>query len=160
MTRGRTMNSTRLFALAATTAALSFSTTSFAETWVPLSLATDWQLRITQGSALDFSAMFTQTDMSKTIRINPQGDLTETGGRVQRYLCAPMMFTSPHGYFPDYAQATDLAVQLKRHGYNLVRFHYLDAAMMGASDSTAVDFGFSPTQVDKFKYLLTQLKLN
>ncbi|HKY02483.1 MAG TPA: hypothetical protein VJM53_08020, partial [Burkholderiales bacterium] len=139
---------------------LAFSTSSLAETWIPLSLATDSQLRITQGSALDFSGLFTDTDMTKQIRINKDGDLAERAGRVQRYLCAPMIFSSAHGFFPEAAEAEELAVQLKRHGYNLVRFHFLDAALMGAPDSTATDFGFSPTQIQKFRYLLHQLKAN
>lgn len=117
----------------------------------------DTDLRIVPGSALDFSGIFPLDPITTPIGVNKRGQLAEAGGAGKRvrFLGAVLLFTKPHGLFPDHATSDALAVQLRRGGYNLVRLHYVDAALM---EGAMGDFDFDPVQVDRFHYLLAALK--
>ena len=119
----------------------------------------DTDLRIMPGSILDFSDLFggdAKPEISP-IGVNNQGQLAlkeGTGPRI-RFLCATLLFGGPHGPLPDHKTADVLADQLRMHGYNLVRFHFIDAALMEGREK---DFDYNPEALDRFYYLLSALK--
>lgn len=117
----------------------------------------DADLRIVSGSALDFSGFFVQDPVNSPIGVNKNGQLAEErgAGKRVRFLCAVLLFTSPHGKFPDHAAADALAVQLRTTGYNLARLHFVETTLM---EGAKHDFDFDPVQVDRLHYLLAALK--
>lgn len=134
--------------------ALSFPVLAQAD-WL---MVRDTDLRIEAGSALDFSFLIDAPDaLRERIGINSAGRLAlnQGKGEQRRFLCAPLVFSGPHGGFPDHAEADELAKQLRLHGYGLARFHFVDATLMKGRDK---DFDYNPKQVDRFHYLLAALK--
>jgi hypothetical protein len=120
----------------------------------------DVDLRIEPGSALDFSALVDPADsLREPLGLNDAGRLALARGKGERrrFLCAPMVFSGPHGGFPNHAEADELARQLRMHGYGLARLHLVDAALM---DGRRKDFDYDPEQLDRFHYLLAALKKN
>src|SRR5262245_15594551 len=82
----------------------------------------DTDLRIEAGSALDFSSLVDSPDsLRERIGINDAGRFALNGGKGERrrFLCAPIVFSGPHGGFPNHADADELAKQLRLHGYGL-----------------------------------------
>jgi len=147
----RVLRWTLLAALAATLPARAGA----GETWQALP---DTDLRIRPGSALDFTGLFGSPDAIETrVGVDAAGHLALEGGRGERirFLCAPLVFHGPHGGLPDHATADALARQLRMRGYNLARFHFVDAALMQGREH---DFDYDPEQVDRFHYLLAALK--
>jgi hypothetical protein len=71
-----------------------------------------------------------------------------------RLLCASQPFGIEEG-FPDHATADAYARQLRLHGYNLARFHFVDTVLMTRRTR---DFDFDPDQLDRFHYFLAALK--
>lgn len=94
-------------------------------------------LRVVAGSALDLSGLDAPGNQSH-----------------QRYLCASQPFGVDRG-FPNHAEADEYAEQLKMHGYNLARFHFVENLLMQGARS---DFDFNAEQVDRFHYFLQALK--
>lgn len=124
--------------------------------WLPVP---PQSLAVAQGSALDFSALVPdQAGSNGPLRLNADGHFTLGGSPDPRFNCG-MDENSPGMTWalPDHAAADALAVQFRRHGYNLVRFHYMDARLMQGSKA---DFAFNPENVDRFYYLLAALKRN
>lgn len=117
----------------------------------------DTDLRIVPGSALDFSGFFAQDLNNSPIGVNKNGQLAEAGGAGKRvrFLCAVLLYTTPHGKFPDHATADALAVQLRMAGYNLARLHFVETTL---TEGAKHDFDFDPVQVDRLHYLLAALK--
>lgn len=111
-----------------------FANKSEAVTWREIE---DSDLKIVPGSILDFSA------------------LNEAYPKHRgRYLCASQPFGVEEG-FPDHATADIYARQLRLHGYNLARFHFVENVLMSGR---AGDFDFDPVQLDRFLYFLAALK--
>lgn len=100
----------------------------------------DTNLEIAPGSPLDFSAWTTQAQ-------DPSGHA--------RMHCASLAWSPATGGFPDHQTASRYAQQLKRHGYNVVRFHYVEATLMAKRDE---DFDFDPQQLDNWLFFLAELK--
>lgn len=119
----------------------------------------DYQsLAISEGSILDFSAIARSSsetddsvqngkDMSVAARLR---DLT----LGSRFLCASQPFGIEEG-FPDHATAERYARQLRMHGYNIARFHFVENVFMNGRRR---DFDFDSEQVDRFHYFLAALK--
>jgi hypothetical protein len=124
----------------------------------------DVSLSIKPGSPLDFS---------RWVAAGPAGQhghvVASTAGRMvfeengesPRFTCSSV-FRSPYpGGFPPKDQADFYAQQLRLHGYNLARFHYVDAKLMSDLDGKSLktpDFGFNPEQLDRWLYFTAALK--
>lgn len=131
----------------------------------PHSLAKDeWhslretKLVVEEGSILDFSGLlncplagakgWVQTD--KNGRLHFSDDT-----RPQRFLCASMVPSEPNGGLPTKAEADRWVAQLERIGYNLIRLHFIDAALMTGRQG---DFDYDPEALDRLHYLMGRLK--
>ncbi|WEJ33624.1 glycoside hydrolase [Devosia sp. SD17-2] len=126
--------------------------------------AEDWpavreiNLEIAPGSPLDFSAILPNGSLG------PDRHLRIANGRfvfrdqpdVPAGLhCASLAWSPASGAFPDHDEADRYAVQLARHGYNLARFHFVEATLMAGRDG---DFDLDPNMLDRLHYLLAALK--
>jgi hypothetical protein len=123
--------------------------------WLPVR---DVDLRIVPGSALDFSALVdSPASLQQRIGLNSEGRLAQASGKGerQRFLCAPLVYSGPHGGFPSKVESDELAKQLRLHGYGLARLHLVDAALMKGRKK---DFDYDPEELDRFHYLLAALK--
>lgn len=122
--------------------------------WLPV---TKQSLEIAEGSPLDFSGLVGSRGGGALSIL--AGHFT-SGGKPVTLNCAslaPGFSPTPGSGFPDHDVADRYAVQLRRHGYNLVRFHYIDALLM--QDAKA-DFVVNNEQRDRFQYLLAALSRN
>lgn len=93
-------------------------------------------LKIRPGSALDFSGLPDQAPTTNT-----------------KFFCASQPFGVDRG-FPSHAEADEYAEQLRMHGYNLARFHFVELLLMQGAHG---DFDFNAEQVDRFHYFLHAL---
>lgn len=119
---------------------------------------TDLSLSTKTHSALDFSSLVDPGPAGKNgwAVASPDGHIVfERSTRPQRFLIASLTFLPLNGGFPDQADASALALQLRRTGYNAVRLHFVDAMLMSGRSA---DFDFDPSQLDRLHYLLAQLK--
>ena len=123
--------------------------------WLPVS---DPDLSIQTGSALDFSALVETGLAGQHGRIirGKNGHLAYANNpnTPVRFFCA----SQPHGEvdgFPDHKTADRYARQVRLHGYNLARFHFVENELM---DGRNKDFDFNPEQLDRFHYFLAALK--
>ncbi len=120
--------------------------------WLPV---TQQNLEIAAGSPLDFSTFLSNPAITEERRliINPDGRiaLQSNPSVPYRLLCGTI------GTIPDNGTADKMAVQLRRHGYNSVRFHFLDIALM---DGQLQDFGYRQDTLDRFRYFMAVLKQN
>lgn len=136
-------------------AALSAAGPARAE-WVPVR---DRALLIAPGSPLDFSGFAPLVEAGRDGRVvaGPSGHLAFASRPEApvRFLCASLAWSAVSGLYPDHATADLYAVQLRRHGYNLARFHYTDLILMTGRGR---DFDYDPEQLDRFRYLLAALK--
>lgn len=124
--------------------------------WLPVR---DESLVVPRGSPLDFSALSPAGPAGTTGRVivGSRGTLAfaRTPDERARLNCASLAWSPATGGFPDHATAETYAEQLRIHGYNLVRFHYVEATLM--TDRKA-DFDFDPVALDRFRYFLAALK--
>lgn len=115
-------------------------------------------LAIEAGSALDFSALVPEGPAASSGPLTlADGRLAfAQGGRPARFNCA-MLANGPNGVWdlPAHQEADALAEQLRRHGYDLVRFHFIDARLMRHATR---DFQVDAGDLDRFHYLLAALK--
>ncbi|GAK69867.1 glycoside hydrolase [Agrobacterium rubi] len=129
-----------------------------ADAWLPVR---EQSLEVQPGSPLDFSSILPNGSIDEAARIviNSAGKLAKVGDSEtpQRFLCASLAWSPASGGFPDHETADRYAAQLKMHGYNIARFHYLDAALM---EGRADDFNFNPQVLDRVHYLMAALKRN
>jgi hypothetical protein len=131
---------------------------------VPSALPDEWldlpaqPLEIDAKSPLDLSGMTSHAPAGSQGAMGLDGDGRLVLGQQigPRFNCA-MLSNGPGMTWtlPSHAEADRLAEQLKRHGYNLVRFHFMDGRLMSGASQ---DFGFDPEKVDRFHYLLAALK--
>jgi len=122
--------------------------------WVTV---TDRSLEIVAGSPLDFSAI---TPLAGDGVLRIAGEQFTEYGRPVTLNCASLApgFSPTGGSgFPDHDAADRYALQLRRHGYNLVRFHYVDALLM---QGARADFAVDPVQLDRFHYFTAALSRN
>lgn len=119
--------------------------------WVTV---TDRSLEIEAGSPLDFSDL---TPPLPDQRMVIAGDRLTFGGSTPAINCATLApgFSGVSGSgFPDHDTSRRYAEQLRRHGYNLVRFHFIDALLMQGARQ---DLAFNPEQLDRFQFLMNEL---
>lgn len=137
---------------------LSFGSAAVAEEWLPVQ---ERSLEVAPGSPLDFSQILPTIPIDETRRIvigaSGRLELANDAAKPQRFLCASLAWSPASGGFPDHAAADRYAVQLKMHGYNIARFHYVDAALM---IGRAEDFDFNPDVLDRVHFLMAALKRN
>ncbi|KQO77567.1 hypothetical protein [Rhizobium sp. Leaf262] len=116
-------------------------------------------LEVQPGSPLDFSGILPNLpiDETKRIGLTRSGNLSRASSRdtPERFLCASLAWSPASGGFPDHDTAERYALQLKMHGYNIARFHYVDAALMAGRSG---DFDFDPEVLDRVHYLMAALK--
>lgn len=123
--------------------------------WLSVS---DHDLSIKPDSALDFSALVENTPAGSHGRIirseNGQLAFTDSPAKAQRFFCA----SQPHGAgqnFPDHATADRYAKQVRLHGYNVARFHFVEHDLML---NQTKDFELNAEQLDRLHYFLAALK--
>ncbi len=125
--------------------------------WVPVR---EPSLVVPTGSPLDFSFLGPDEAAGVQGRVlaTPSGHLA-LAQRAEpiRFHCATLGWSPASGSFPDHATADLYAAQLRVHGYNMARFHFVDAILMSDRDE---DFDFDPEQLDRFRYLMAALKRN
>ncbi|MHA4871114.1 hypothetical protein ACXZ1M_25845 [Duganella sp. PWIR1] len=116
-------------------------------------------LKIVAGSPLDFSGLIPAGPAGINGRVikntNNRLAFANTPDTPAPFHCASLAWSPLSGSFPGGVTAETYAEQLKRHGYNLVRLHYVDATLMHQMNS---DFGYNSTQQNNFYYLLNELK--
>jgi hypothetical protein len=123
--------------------------------WLAVS---DHDLTIKPDSALDFSALVENTPAGSHGRIirGENGHLayTDSPTKARRFFCA----SQPHGagqHFPDHATADRYAKQIRLHGYNVARFHFVEHDLMTGQSN---DFELNAEQLDRLHYFLAALK--
>ncbi|RZF60739.1 hypothetical protein EWE75_21455 [Sphingomonas populi] len=120
--------------------------------WVTV---TDHSLEIEAGSPLDFSSIAPRLPDS---RMTISGEKLTFRGVSLPLNCATLApgFSDTAGSgFPDHQTAQRYAEQLVRHGYNIVRFHFIDALLMREGKA---DFAFNPEELDRFQFFVSELK--
>lgn len=113
-------------------------------------------LAVGAGTALDLSPMFPGGPIAETDRLFIKGDGFATrDGVMPRLFCATLVLSPSVGGFPSHDDADRYAVELRRRGYNLVRFHFADATLMTGRQK---DNDFDPVQLDRLHYLMAAVK--
>lgn len=125
--------------------------------WVDV---TEESLLIPPGGYLDFSR-FNGRDPAGhlgRVEIRPSGHfgIAATDSRLRLH-CASLALSPATGGFPKGRDAELYARQLKSRGYNVARFHYVEATLMTRRDR---DFDFDPVELDAWFYFLAELKKN
>ena len=120
--------------------------------WIPV---TQQNLEIEAGSPLDFSTFLPNPpiDEERRLIVNSDGHigLQSNPAVPYRLLCGAI------ATIPDHVTADRMAVQLRRHGYNCARFHFLDIALM---EGQLQDFEYRQDILDRFRYYMAALKQN
>ena len=120
---------------------------------------TDPDLKIVEGSPLDFSQLLPTGFAGQHGRL-----IVGSKGRMvfeykpdepAKLQCGSLGWSPATGGFPDHDTAREYVKQLKRHGYNLVRFHYVEGTLM---HRRTVDNDFDVDQLDRFHFFLSELK--
>ena len=122
---------------------------------------------ILPGSALDLSGILNQPEVGKFGRviINAKGNFAfaEKPEQAVRFLSAVYLRGLFHGHgnfkspLRDRKTTEAFVRQLKMQGYNMIRFHYLDATLLEGSQE---DCRLNPKTLDKFDYLIACMKRN
>lgn len=116
--------------------------------WIPLKASPT----VAAGSALDFSA-FRETGKpagryGKVVRKGAHFEFEKRPGRPVRFYGVNLCFDAN---YPEYAEARELAANLARIGYNSVRIHHHDGALVkNDPNSTALD----PVQLKRLDGLI------
>ena len=120
--------------------------------WIPV---TQQNLEIEAGSPLDFSTFLSNPpiDEERRLIVNSDGHIALQSNPTVPYrlLCGAI------ATIPDHVTADRMAVQLRRHGYNCARFHFLDIALM---EGQLQDFEYRQDILDRFRYYMAALKQN
>ncbi len=124
--------------------------------WMPVR---EMNLEIAPGSPLDFSAILPNAPIGEDGRIvaGAGGHLAfaRTPDRPQRFFCAAVAWGPPSKRPVDHAFIDRYVRQLKLNGYNLARFHFIDADMMQGRER---DFDLDPRELDNIRYFMAALK--
>ena len=147
-----------------------FTTASLAVTvndgWVAIqddaSLADPKSLEIEAGSILDFSTVKPNTAItseSQRLIINNEGKFARKSALTKplKFLIASPSFDIRTNGFPSKTDIDRHIRQYKMHGYNMVRFHFLEYLLMYKRQA---DFDYDPAQLDRFFYFVSELKKN
>ena len=126
--------------------------------WLPVR---ETALTIAPGSPLDFSGFLPNRpiDANSRLVVGKEGRLAKASSpdKPAPMYCASLAWSPAAGGFPNHADADVYAEQLAMHGYNIARFHFLDASLM---EGRARDFDFDPDVLDRVQYLMAALKRN
>lgn len=118
----------------------------------------DRDLEIRPGNALDFSRLVGDGPAGRHGRVIATKDghlaFEKRPDQAQRFFCASQPYGVEEG-FPDRETATRYARQLRMHGYNIARFHFLENVLMSGRDK---DFDFDPEQLDRLHFFMAALK--
>lgn len=135
---------------------VSFALVGQSAEWLPVR---DVSLEVAKASPLDFSSMLANQPIKAEHRliINKQGRFARasSSSQPQNLFCASLAWSPASGGFPSHQKADRYARQLARHGYNIARFHFLDASLMAGQER---DFDFKPEVLDRIHYLMAALK--
>ncbi|MBA8819921.1 glycoside hydrolase [Ochrobactrum sp. P6BS-III] len=127
-----------------------------AEEWMPVK---ETRLEMTPGSPLDFSSFLPNSaiDEQSRIAVNAAGRLVRAAkpDEPQRLFCASLSWRLPSAGKIDHAFIDRYVQQLRLHGYNIARLHFLDTDLMLNRDG---DFNFDPEALDRIRYLMAALK--
>ncbi len=133
-------------------------------------------LVIKPGSALDFTNITTRREAGSLGRltVNDEGlaVFEKAPGRAARFMSIQLIPQALPGMSKE--DIENYAALAARQGYNMVRFHFLDQILQNTMRSpalknpqgryilpeTAEQIGFDPVILDKFDYLVYQLKRN
>lgn len=144
--------------LTAALAALFSASPAAADEWMPVR---EVSLELEAGSPLDFSHILPNgtIEAKGPLVADEDGHLAyaRQPGERARMLCASLAWSPASGGFPPHSQAERYARQLAMHGYNIARFHFVDASLMFGRER---DFDFDPETLDRIHYLLAALKRN
>ncbi len=110
-------------------------------------------LRVLAGSPLDFSQIFPAQPVTQGVVVR-HGHLFHGNQRI-RFLAAVMPMQKVFGGVPTHTDAREYAVELRRRGYNLVRFVSLQDVLMSGRKK---NFDYDPVKLDRLFYLLAELK--
>ncbi|WP_247996487.1 glycoside hydrolase [Brucella tritici] len=127
-----------------------------AEEWLPVK---ENNLEISSGSPLDFSGFLTNIPIEEKNRLVANADgrfaQADTPDQAMRLQCAAIAWGPPSSGVVDHAFIDRYVRQLRLHGYNIARFHFVDADLMLEQ---AGDFDFRPDALDRMRYLMAALK--
>jgi hypothetical protein len=129
--------------------------------WTALANGTaDGALEVQADTILDFSSLTSNkaiTTQSQSITVNANGHFVsaDTGNTELRFLIVNWGLGTEQDVFPDQPTIDRYVTQIKRRGYNMVRFHYLDATLIAYQ---ANNFDYNPQQLDRFFYFISRLK--
>ncbi|WGG49137.1 hypothetical protein [Rugamonas sp. DEMB1] len=128
---------------------------SAANPWLPVK---DVSLKVVAGSILDFSTLLPPSKaVTEPLVVNSNGDFAYQGSPTvaRRFLMVSTGMDVATGSFPDHAGADEYVKQLRLHGYNMARLHFVDAILM---EGQRLDLTFNAVQLDRFYYLLAAFK--
>ena len=134
-----------------------------AKDWIAIKGATaEGSLEVQAGSILDFSNIANSsaiTNESQRLIINDQGkfSLASTPNKTLKFLMGSWAFGPAEGGFPSKQEITRYVKQYKLHGYNMMRIGHLELILMQGQPH---DFQFNATQLDRFYFLISELKKN
>lgn len=126
-----------------------------AAAWIPIP---NTSLEPEAGSALDLSHLADTRDPqdSSTVSIvNDQFFDSAHATQGLRFFSATLTFSPNNNGFPTFDESARLAVMIKRQGYNAVRVHNVESMLM---HKRTADFDYDPVQLDRFYYLIAQLR--
>ena len=135
----------------------------FAESWVAVkgdpTLSDPNSLEIVSGSVLDFSGFNKSLHITNKLIINTSGRFANASNPnvSLKFLIASPNFGIQSGGIPSKPDIDREILQYKMHGYNMVRYHFLEYGLMY---NRKADFDYNPEQLDRFYYFVSQLKKN
>ncbi len=122
--------------------------------WLPM----EFKQCVIPGSPLDFSR-FADAPAGKygRVRISPDGHLCfeKRPGKRIRFFGANLCYSA---CTPSHASAEKMAVEIRKCGYNSVRFHHLDNFATLLNPKSSVSTELAPEKMEKFDYLVHQLR--
>lgn len=122
--------------------------------WLPMK----FNRHVIPGSPLDFSR-FSDAPAGKygRVRITPDGHLyfeNKPGKRI-RFFGTNLCYSA---CIPSHETAENLAREIRKSGYNSVRFHHIDNFATLLKSGTTVSTELDPAKMEKFDYLVYQLR--
>lgn len=154
-------------------AAGSAGAVTLSDSWIPVatdpSLSDPESLEIEPNSILDFSTIKANpaiTSENRRLVVNSKGHFSykNAPSKNLKFLIASPSFDIRSGGFPTKAALSQHVKQYKMHGYNMVRFHFIEYLLMYKQQN---DFGFltnyvagDDSQLDRFFYYVSELKNN
>jgi len=120
----------------------------------------DVSLEIQANSILDFTAISPNLEpIVSPVMPHESGQFVVENNptKPKRFLIGSLGFGVNMGSFPNHALIERYVKQYKLRGYNMVRLDFVESLLM---EGRKADFDFDPEQLDRFHYLVYQLKQN